>query len=478
MNSDRKNIDKLFESVLKGYREKPSPDSWSRMNRELDGAKSTKMIVLLKWMAAAVLVLFAFGSGYFYAVYNSSDDTIAVKEIPFKEALQKSETSDNIPVIVVDEPERKLIVETKNEKQLDKKNHVALNPSSFDNKLNPDLGTSPKNIDEASSSDSNVEIAANEINSTSIIAVTDSVNSIETIPVQNNEIVQSEPVEIIQVDENKLETGELVHGDFFDRSGVPGGFGEKNLLDSKWGIGARVAPIQSYREIGFSGDENFSQGVVAESNYNDREDRLNSYAGGVDVRYQINSKWSLQSGVYLSRIGQVNNDALAFKQEGNSFMLFKVTTSTGEIDVVFNKVPDDIRNISDTKDTTELKISKNIRVEQTFDLFEVPFMIGYKIGKKKFTLNLAGGFSPAYVVNNSSTLIADEVKHDIGSSANINSMIVNSSFSLGIQYAFNKKLALNFEPTFKYSLNPINKNNRFNYHPYSLSWFTGVRYSF
>jgi hypothetical protein len=174
----------------------------------------------------------------------------------------------------------------------------------------------------------------------------------------------------------------------------------------------------------------------------------------------------------------VNNDALAFKQEDNSFMLFKVSTSTGEIDITYDKIPDDIKSFSDTKDTTELKISKNIRVEQTFDLFEVPFLIGYKIGNRKFTLNLSGGLSPAYVVNNSSTLIADEQNYNIGSSANINSMIVNSSFSLGIQYAFTKKLALNFEPTFKYSLNPINRKYRFNYHPYSMTWFTGVRYSF
>ncbi len=121
---------------------------------------------------------------------------------------------------------------------------------------------------------------------------------------------------------------------------------------------------------------------------------------------------------------------------------------------------------------------KNISVEQQFDLFEIPLMIGYKIGNRKLTFNLSGGLSPAYVVGNSSTLIADDQKYDIGNSSNINSMILNSSFSIGIQYAFTKKLALNFEPTFKYSLNPINNNSRFSYHPYSLSWFTGVRYSF
>ncbi|RLD57745.1 MAG: hypothetical protein DRJ05_09175 [Bacteroidetes bacterium] len=478
MNSDRKNIDKLFESTLKGYREKPSPNAWNRMSRELDGAKSTKVIVLLKWMAAAVLILFAFGSGYFYAVYNSTDEAIALKEIPANETTLNPEAFDNIPSIAVEEPDENLITIHKNDMQLDEKPDIAQKLSPVNDNVNSDLGTFPVNAEQGSLSTSNEETEANVMASTSIPAVVDSVKSTEIIPVQNSEIVLAEPIEIIQIDEDKLKTGELVHGDFFDKSGIPGGFGEKKIKDTKWGIGARVASIQSYREISFTSDENFSQGVVAESNYNDREDKLNSYAGGVDVRYQINSKWSLQSGVYLSRIGQVNNDPLAFKQGDDNYMLFKVTTSTGEIDIVYEKVPEDIKSFSDSKDTSELKTSKNIRLEQTFDLFEVPFLVGYKIGNRKFTLNLSGGFSPAYVVSNSSTLIADEQKHDIGSSTNINSVIVNSSFSLGIQYAFTKKLALNFEPTFKYSINPINNNNQFNYHPYSLTWFTGVRFSF
>ncbi|NOX48801.1 MAG: PorT family protein [Chlorobi bacterium] len=477
MNSDKKNIDQLFENVLKGYREKPSPGAWNRLGRNLDGMGPKRTVVFLKWMAAAVLVLFAFGSGYFYAVYNISDDSVADNATPAVENFHIPEINDDMP-IVIDEAEDNLKEGNKDEIQMNEKVVIPQKTTAKNEKLVADNNKLPKNMKHTSLSNSEEDIENNEIASISVTSKDVSEDMIEILPVQNNEIFISEPVEVNQVEETKLETAELAQVDFFDKSGIPDGFGGKKGIESKWGIGARVAPIQSYREISFAGDENFTQGVVAESNFNDREGKLNSYAGGVDVRYQISSKWSFQSGVYFSRIGQVNNDALAFKQENNNFMLFKVTTSTGEIDIAFDKIPDDIKSFSDTKDTTELKISKDIRVEQTFDLFEVPFLIGYKIGNRKLTLNLAGGFSPAYVVNNSSTLIADEQKHDIGSSANINSMIVNSSFSLGIQYAFTKKLALNFEPTFKYSLNPINKDNRFNYHPYSLTWFTGVRYSF
>jgi hypothetical protein len=483
MNSDKKNIDQLFENVLKGYREKPSPGAWSRMDLELEGMHAKKTVVWLKWMAAAVLILFAFGSGYFYAVYNHSGETIAVKEIPEIEKNENTEKKTNVPVVVLEEPDEDIKAESKDEIQLVEKPVIPPKLTLENEELIADNNDISKKSNQTYLSNSENNFKGNEIVSNDLVAIDDSENTIEVVP-KNTEIAISKIIEtnqieeIDKVEETKFSSGELVHGDFFDKSGIPGGFGDKKQIESKWGIGARVAPIQSYREISFSGDENFTQGVIAESNYNDREEKLNSFAGGVDVRYQISSKWSFQSGMYFSRIGQVNNDALAFKQEDNSYMLFKVTTSAGEIDVIYERVPEEIKQISDTKDTSELKTSKNIRVEQTFDLFEVPFLVGYKIGNRKLTLNLSGGFSPAYVVNNSSMLIADEQKHDIGSSANINSVILNSSFSLGIQYAFSKKLALNFEPTFKYSLNPINKNNQFNYHPYSLSWFTGVRYSF
>ena len=151
-------------------------------------------------------------------------------------------------------------------------------------------------------------------------------------------------------------------------------------------------------------------------------------------------------------VTKIDENSVTTSSDG---FIYSLPQTVFKIDIVYEKVPEDIKSFSDSKDTSELKTSKNIRLEQTFDLFEVPFLVGYKIGNRKFTLNLSGGFSPAYVVSNSSTLIADEQKHDIGSSTNINSVIVNSSFSLGIQYAFTKKLALNFEPTFKYSLNPF-----------------------
>jgi len=89
-----------------------------------------------------------------------------------------------------------------------------------------------------------------------------------------------------------------------------------------------------------------------------------------------------------------------------------------------------------------------------------------------------GGISPAFVTKNNAYLEVDAQKYDVENPENINSVYFNSTLSLGLEYSFLKKLSVNFEPTFKYALSPINNGGKFDYHPYSISWFTGIKYKF
>jgi len=248
---------------------------------------------------------------------------------------------------------------------------------------------------------------------------------------------------------------------------------------NKWSIGAHFAPVISYRDISTSYDNQQASSInETEVQLNNAEESLLSYAGGVDVYYNLSKRWSVQSGMIFSRIGQINNDALAFKQEDDQILLYAINTSTGNINVAFEKVPEDIRKIEPPKDTLESFDLNNVRVVQNFDLFEIPIMIKYKILNKKLGINLSGGLSPAYLIDNNTYLEVNSDKYDIGNSSNLNSMIINTTFALGINYAVVKSLSINVEPNFKYSLSPINKNSQFDYHPYYFSIFTGIIYKF
>ena len=81
MTGDQKNIDKLFRDGLKGIREKAPVHAWNRLDHALDGARHRRKLVYYRLAAASVLILMAFGAGYYYATFVNNPEVI-VKEEP------------------------------------------------------------------------------------------------------------------------------------------------------------------------------------------------------------------------------------------------------------------------------------------------------------------------------------------------------------------------------------------------------------
>jgi len=79
MTLDKRNIDVLFEEGLKGLREKPPVSAWDRLNSDLNNNNSKKALIYFRWIAASILILLAFGSGYFYAQYKNVNSDEIVK---------------------------------------------------------------------------------------------------------------------------------------------------------------------------------------------------------------------------------------------------------------------------------------------------------------------------------------------------------------------------------------------------------------
>jgi len=470
MIKDKKNIDLLFEEGLKGFRSAPPVNSWERLESDLDKSNLRTSFVYVRWIAASILLLIAFGAGYFYATYKTDNRIEIAKETTQpthdRQLIAPSNTNSEIEL-----PVEKTIIEKKSTTNLSGSSPLTENKTfnladnTIDNKSKTNLIKKDNEISE----DIPINEAITEENKNNEI-----VESV-FIEVQNNEEIQILPD---QEEEKILITdNELANLDLYQRSEVDNNLGIENKKQLKWSVGAQFAPVISYRDISGNNQQNSTINNT-ESELNGTEESLLSYSGGVDISYNIGKRWSIQSGVYLSRIGQVNNDALNFKQSNSEYLLYAINTSTGDINLVFEKVPEDIRKINPPKDTLESIDVSNIKVVQNFDLFEIPLVVKYKILNNKFGINVSGGLSPAYLIGNNTNLEVDGEKYNVGSSANLNTMIFNTIFSLGINYALSQKLSVNMEPTFKYSLNPINNNSQFNYHPYYFSWFAGIRYSF
>ena len=470
MIKDKKNIDLLFEEGLKGFRSAPPVNSWERLEKDLDKSNLGTTFVYTRWIAASILILIAFGAGYFYATYKLDNQIEIANDITppthDEQLIAPSEANLDIePLIEKTIKEEKATENVSDSSPSIEKTPINLANNSIDNKNQASLGKKDKEII--------AEIPISEV----IINKNEEIVEADIIDVQKDEefTILTDQKEKIQVN-NK----ELANLDLYPQTEDDYNIGLNNKKQLKWSVGAQFAPVISYREISGTSGNNQQNSTInnTESELNNTEESLLSYSGGVDISYNIGKRWSIQSGVYLSRIGQVNNDALNFKQENSEYLLFSINTSTGDINLVFEKVPEDIRKINPPKDTLESIDVSNVKIVQNFDLFEIPLVIKYKILNKKFGINVSGGFSPAYLLSNNTKLEVNGEKYNVGSSSNLNTMIINTTFSLGINYALSHKLSVNMEPTFKYSLNPINNNSQFNYRPYYFSWFAGVRYSF
>ena len=469
MNKDKRNIDLLFEEKLKQFKESPPAHTWDRLEKDLNREKSVKLLFYLRLAAASLLILLAFGAGYFYATYQSKPSQKISQELPLSQIESDNKRSEK-SIDFNNESVKK--EETRSTHQNTEPTLRSNLPSKKQDKIDQPVATENETYD--------ILIAENEVQD--VKTPEDRTEKTETIVEENIDTQNGGTEETIALKQDEPSKNGVMP-DYkplvLDPNAKVYGLETAKDKEMKWSVGAQLAPVWSYRDISINyQNQSGSNAKEAESQLNDTEDALLSYAGGVDVNYNLSNRWIIQSGMYYSKIGQVNNNALDFRQDNDQYLLFAIRTSTGSIDVAFERIPADIRKINPPKDTLEAIDLNNVKIIQNFDLFEIPLMVKYKILDKKLGINISGGLSPAYLINNNTILQVDEDKYDIGNSSNLNTMIFNTSISLGLNYALSKKLALKMEPNFKYSLSPINKNSQFDYHPYYFSWFTGLSYKF
>lgn len=464
MTGEQKNIDHLFRNGLNGMREKPPRHAWDRLDRALDGQIRRKKMFYFKLAAASALILLAFGAGFFYATILNKPADFAGKgvlnEPPPAILLPDSSGTSSIQPAIPESQQVEL--------------------SNLEDREAPDADTEKEQGFQGRLAMTDQEPA---VHSDHDLLAVDVSNPLQE-PVAHPAIHTLAFIKVTELESSKLYTEPAMIGKAATEKTIYSynGFYPLDNYDDRpeqkgkrWVIGAQFAPTQSYRDISVNYNANSFTNQGLEDNLNDAEEALLSYAGGVNVDYNFSGKWSVQSGMYYSRIGQVNNDALQYKQSNNEILLIAINTSTGRIDFAIERVPDDVRKLNNPKDTIDMGGLNSVKVIQNFDLFEVPLVVKYKFLNKRFSMNLSGGLSPAYLLGNNTYLEMEDRKYDIGDAGNLNSMIVNTSFGLGMEYLVTKKLSVNFEPTFKYSLSPINSNSDFSYHPYYFSWFTGIR---
>jgi hypothetical protein len=254
---------------------------------------------------------------------------------------------------------------------------------------------------------------------------------------------------------------------------------------NRWSIAAMASP--TYLSSFNSGSDGLSKELTSS------EQSLISYSGGVAFSYKISKRFSVQSGLYYSSLGQKVNGINSFsgfqpygtitKGDHN----FEVLTANG---TVFTSNPDVFlsanggdrivtaytNDVFDPKKASLQPVSTSL--DQNFKYLELPVVLKYKLIDKTIGINLIGGLSYNLLVGNSVSTTVDGNRYSIGNTRGLNPLTLSSSLGMGMEYNLSTKLSLNLEPTFRYYLNPFSVSTGSYIHPYSFGIFSGVSYKF
>jgi hypothetical protein len=499
MADERKNIDNLFRDHLVGHKVSAPAGAWDRLQADLQPRKKRAAFLYIKLAAASLLLLLAFGAGYLLSEFGPDNTNLTASKTEVTNPGQQIENTSSLP-------------DESNQIVSDKFNDDALHAADKELLLadaDQDVVQKPLIIDVKSDPDQKLAVAVAD----QIDQKTDAIN-LETTPsheklsnesydILHEELVAVEDIAVVAEDEVEVDE-KVVNDDAMAASPDPQFtndelekmtpeqlhlllVGDDDYSDEvlaadqvksnpNWTIGGQLSPTYSYRNLNGNAfeapDENIDQ-----SYFNDNENGLTTIGGGISLAYNFNERLSLGSGLYLSRIGQENNDVVAYDSPDSQYM-YKLASSSGTVTINptrFAKVLTPIAAID--KDSIPGDYLVNGTFVQNLDYLEVPVVLNYKVLNKRFSINLNGGLSPGILVNNRSYFNVEDEKIQTGTTENIKPMIYNSVLGIGMAYDISKKVSVNLSPTFKYSLSPVNSSSSgINYHPYSISWFTGISY--
>jgi hypothetical protein len=254
---------------------------------------------------------------------------------------------------------------------------------------------------------------------------------------------------------------------------------------SHWSIAALATP--TYYGKFNSGSDELSKQIMSS------EQPVVSYSGGVALSYKVNKRFSIQSGLFYSSVGQeldgINSFA-GFQKYNNAKggHNFEVLTTNGTVytnnaDVYLIADGNNNRLITNyNKDVFDPQKESldyiNNTMRQNFSYLELPVFLRYKLIDKTVDINLIGGLSYNMLLDNSVYTVIDGNKYMIGTTQGMSLFSISSSLGMGMEYKFSEKLSLNLEPTFRYYLNLLDNVYGSSFHPYSFGIFSGISYKF
>lgn len=260
---------------------------------------------------------------------------------------------------------------------------------------------------------------------------------------------------------------------------------EEKKRDSRWMVGAVVSPLYSYRD---------AEAEAMPSNPG--ESGLLSYSTGVHVRYRRNSRLAFETGIYYNKTGiAIGAPEIKIFSRSQDYMVPGVFSGEVEITTMNNSVGNIVAysgdiymngykvNAENGSGALSSVVADDFQasesgIEQHLDYLELPFNLRYSVIDRTIELQLVGGMSTNFLVNNYVSMDGPSGREEIGYLSNLNTVNLSGNAGLGMIYHVSRKFSFLLEPRFRYFLNSVNDSSLPSTRPYSLGIYTGLNYTF
>ena len=496
----KKDIDKLFQEKLKDFREIPDEKVWKSIESSLDQQKKSRRVIPIWWrlggvaalLAIALLVFGPFGGDSGEATITDSENTAPALESESTEGqndfieeaaepyelVRDSETDES--EVDADDSETEFIIDS-DENQL-----VEESGEGQESVRGNAMDTSRDNTAIASSSvETGTEDTKNKENEAvaqTVMEENEAQPAIVAIAEEDATRPANESADQNTVEDPATEIAEqTVSGPEEDTSGKKSIYDEikeqeeEAIADEKggkWSVGPSIAPVYF---------NSFGEGSPIHSNFvsNSKSGNINmSY--GVAVGYEISDRLKIRSGVHKVDYGYDTND-ITFSSSLVSSTSTQISninyTTTSRTLVVESSSAPQSADPTAVNDIIAQNPTRSGNMVQEFGYIEVPLELNYALLDRKFNIDLIGGVSSLFLVNNTVTLESGGTSTEMGEANNINDLNFSTNVGLGMNYELSNSMKVHLEPMFKYQLNTFTGTEG-SFRPYSLGVYTGLSFKF
>nr|WP_321415257.1 outer membrane beta-barrel protein [uncultured Allomuricauda sp.] len=485
----KKNLEQLFKESFQDFQEVPDEKVWASIEASLNNKKQKKRAVPIWWGlggAAAALVIALLAINPFAQEPEQEQIITDMEHITVPEDRKGSEEKTNQgfnrPEPVMDNENG--LANTSEGTSVDQKNNQATDTGFAKTKAS----SSTKDPISKSNQNGSQELAQADNNRSQN---TERVSRDEEVAEKNNSAIamhgdqdkSAERQADLSSERNDAQIAEnMTEKDDEDKQSIYDAIAEQEQLEEavaknnsgKWSVGPSLAPVY------FNGAGDGSP-VGADFASNSKSGNLNlSY--GVNVAYEVGKKVKIRSGVHRVNFGYNTNDVVF-----SSTLQAAASNKIANIDYAQNSGTIFVQSKESAKNSPIMSSKKEVvlneapslegKMVQQLGYIEVPLEVNYALLDKKFGVDLIGGVSSLFLVDNSVLLESNELVTEMGEANNINSLNFSANFGMGLNYHFTPKFRFNVEPVFKYQLNTFS-NVSGNFQPYSIGVYSGFTFKF